>query len=357
MPIGPEYAENLAAPIAALYADAERILLERIAKALAAEMDAPDWAERKLIQLQLLQAQNAGLLRELSGRSAEEIATAILKAYNRGTAMAVADMAGLVTDPARAAALTPGVPAVEAMVTEAVAGVASTHGRILRASEDVFRQVIARTAPQVLLGTQTRRQAAQAALDEFASRGITGFVDSRGRQWEMASYVEMSTRAATANAAVTGHSDRLLASGIDTVRVSDAPQECSKCRPWEGKVLSLSGVTRADGVRVAGTLAEAKAAGLMHPGCRHTVSAYLHGYSQAAPSRTADPEGDAARQRLRYLERKVREWKRREAVALTPEAGEAARAKVRAYQAAIREHVASTPVKRQRQREQLGRAR
>lgn len=354
MPISPEYAENLAAPIAALYADAERILLERIAKALAAEMDAPDWAERKLIQLQLLQAQNAGLLRELSGRSAEEIAAAILKAYNRGTAMAVADLADLVTDPARAASLTPGLPAIESMVTEAVAAASSTHGRILRATDDVFRQVIARTAPQVLLGTQTRREAAQAALDEFAGRGITGFMDRSGRNWEMASYVEMSTRAATANAAITGHSDRLLAAGIDTVQVSDAPQECSKCRPWEGKVLSLSGTARADGVPVAGTLAQAKADGLFHPGCRHSVSAYLHGYSRPAPARTADPEGDAARRRLRYLERKVREWKRREAVALSPETGEAARVKVRAYQAAIREHVASTPAKRQRQREQLG---
>lgn len=355
MPIDPGYAENLAGPILDLYSDAERILLEKIARALAAEMDAPDWAERKLIQMQLLQAQARGLLSDLSGKSAAAIAEAILRAYNRGTAMATLDLAGIVEKGQIGA---PGLPAVEALVTEAVGNVAATHGRILRSVDDVFRDVISRTAPQVLLGTQTRREAAQAALDRFASRGITGFVDRAGRRWDMASYVEMSTRAAVGNAAIDGHAQRLLAAGQDLVRVSDAPQECSKCRPWEGKILSLSGLPRTDGVKVAGTLAEARAAGLHHPSCRHSISIYIPGVTNTRPNgRTADPAGDAARQRLRYLERKVREWKRRSAVALDDTAKATANAKVRAYQSAIRDHVASTSAKRQPAREQIGRAR
>jgi len=352
MPVSPEYAENLAGPILDLYSEAERILLQRIARALAADMDAPDWVERKLIQIQLLQAQAAGMLRDLSGKSSEAIAEAILTAYNRGTALATADLAGLLD---RGVTPIPGVPAVEALVTEAVGNAAATHPRILRTVDDVFRQVVAQAAPQALLGVQTRREAAQSALDRFADRGITGFVDKRGRRWEMASYVEMATRSATANAAIAGHTDRLLAAGHDLVAVSDAPQECKICRPWEGKVLSLTGAPRADGVRVAGTLAEAKRAGLMHPGCRHSVSIFIPGVTNTRPNgRTADPAGDAARQRLRQLERNVRKWKRREAAALTPEAAQAARAKVKGWQSAIRDHVDATPAKRQRHREQLG---
>ena len=72
---------------------------------------------------------------------------------------------------------------------------------------------------------------------------------------------------------------------------------------------------------------------------------------------TADPAGDAARQKLRYLERQVRSWKRAQAVALDPAAERKAGAQVRAYQAKIREHVATTPVSRQSAREQIGRAR
>lgn len=351
MPIHPGYAENLAGPILDLYTEAERILLERIARALAAEIDAPDWAERKLIQIQLLQAQASGLLADLAGKSASEIANAILTAYNRGTAMAAADLAKIIeAGPAGA----PGLPAVERLVTEAVGNVAATHGRILRTVEDVFRDVIAKSAPQVLLGTQTRREAAQAALDQFAMRGVTGFVDRTGRRWDMASYVEMATRSAVSNAAIQGHTDRLQAAGHDLVVVSDAPQECSVCREWEGKVLSLSGV-RHVGVKVAGTLARAKSAGLFHPGCRHSISIYIPGVTETSPhGRTEDPQGDADRQRLRDMERHVRDWKRRQAVAMTPEAEKAAGAKVRAWQAAIREHVASTTAKRQPARERLG---
>jgi len=72
---------------------------------------------------------------------------------------------------------------------------------------------------------------------------------------------------------------------------------------------------------------------------------------------TADSAGDAARQKLRYLERQVRSWKRTQAVALDPAAERKAGAQVRAYQAKIRELVATTSAKRIPAREQVGRAR
>lgn len=353
MPVSPQYVENLAATVVGLYQDAERILLARIARALAADLDAPDWAERKLLQVQLLQSQTVRQLQQLSGRSAEEIAAAIVKAYNRGAAVAQADLTQLVTGSLAEDALPPGLPAVEQLVTEAVGMADVANRQILRTIPDVFRDVIARTSPQVLLGTQTRRQAAQSALDLFADRGVTGFVDRAGRNWALESYVEMSTRSAAMNATVQGHTERLVANGHDLVMVSNAPQECTLCRPWEGKVLSLTGAPRVDGVTVAGTMAEAKAAGLFHPGCRHSAGIYLPGITKR-PEHTADPEGDAARQRLRKLERDVRRWKRRELVALDDAAKAKAAAKVRGYQAAIREHVASTPAKRQPARERLG---
>jgi hypothetical protein len=148
---------------------------------------------------------------------------------------------------------------------------------------------------------------------------------------------------------------------MDLVIVSDAPQECPLCRPWEGEVLSLSGATvgtidGSGGVRVAGTLPEATAAGLFHPGCRHSLGAYQPGITKPMHD-TADPAGDAARQKLRYLERQVRSWKRAQAVALDPAAERKAGAQVRAYQAKIREHVATTSAKRIPAREQVGRAR
>jgi hypothetical protein len=162
--------------------------------------------------------------------------------------------------------------------------------------------------------------------------------------------------------------DRLGAAGLDLVIISDAPQECERCRPWEGKVLSRTGATvgatlatdvltgRPQRVHVAGSLATARAAGLWHPNCRHSASAYLPGVT-SVPTHTADPQGDQDRQHLRYLERGVRAWKRRVAVTLDEQARRRADAKVRQWQAAIRAHVEATTAKRQPARERIGAAR
>ena len=361
MPVSPELASDLAAGVVGHYAEAERVLLSRIAKALAVGIDGPMWAERKLLEVQLLTARAKVLLTELERATSQSVAEAILVAWNRGSAVAATDLARVletalseVVDPL------PGSRAVAMLVQETTSKVVSTHPRILRATMDAYREVVAKASGQTLLGTLTRRQAAQSALDAFAKRGITGFIDSSGRGWTMESYAEMAVRTATAHAAVAAHVDRLQAFGQDLVIVSDAPQECDLCRFWEGKVLSLSGGTigtidGSGGVRVAGTLPEATAAGLFHPGCRHSLGAYQPGVTKPMHD-TADPEGDAARQKLRYLERQVRSWKRTQTVAMDPAAERKAGAQVRAYQAKIRDHVASSSAKRQPQREGITRA-
>jgi len=362
MPVSPELATGLAAGVVAHYTEAERVLLERIANALAKGIDGPAWAEQKLLEVQLIQARAKVLLTQLEQAAGQSVAYAILTAWNRGSAVAATDLAGVleralsaVVDPL------PGTRAVAQLVEETTAKVVGTHPRILRSTMDLYRSVVADASAQVLLGTLTRRQAAQAALDTFARKGVTGFVDTRGRGWSMESYVEAAVRTSTAHAAVAAHVDRLQAYGMDLVIVSNAPAECILCRPYEGQVLSLSGTTigtidGAGGVRVYASLAEATAAGLFHVNCRHSLGAYQPGITKQMHD-TADPEGDAARQKLRYLERQVRAWKRTQAVALDPAAERKAGAQVRAYQAKIRELVASAPVSRQPAREQIGRAR
>lgn len=360
--MSPDLASGLARATVEVYAEAERILLARIARTLGANLDSPTWAEEKLLQVQLLRLQAEQLLLALTGQVEQTVAEAVAVAYNRGTAAAVSDLASVlgvaleqVADPV------PGSAAVQRLVAEAVTNVTATHARILRTVLDVYRQVVADTSAQVLTGTVTRREAAQRALDRFAARGVTGFVDRAGRGWQLESYVEMAVRSTTARAAVNAHADRLQQLGQDLVIVSDAPQECRLCRPWEGKVLSLSGgtvgtIAGSRGVRVAGTLAQARSEGLFHPGCRHSTGLYQPGITRL-PGRTADPQGDADRQKLRYLERQTRQAKRLEQVALDDDARAKAAARVRARQAQIREHVATTSAKRQPQRERIGAAR
>ena len=373
MPVDRSLAEDLAETIRDLYADAELRLIEDIARRLRSGLDRQDWAERKLAQISRVRQLAERIVARLDSDLAEQVEQLLVLAYTRGGEAALDELGRLAgvsrAELAEIRRELPGSAAIQRLVWSLVSTLRGTHLRILRWPLDAYRQVVATAAVDTLLGTATRLRTAQIAWERLLSGGITGFVDRSGRRWELASYVEMATRTTVAQAAVEGHLDRLAARGINLVIVSNAPQECERCRPWEGRVLSRTGpagrrrvearsVTtgRMVTVDVRGSVDEAIRAGLLHPNCRHSLSAYLPGATRA-PMHTADPEGDEARQELRRLERKVREWKRRAAGALDPAARARAEAKVRDYQRQIREHVAGTGLIRQRHREQIGTAR
>ncbi|WP_236586755.1 phage minor capsid protein [Streptomyces sp. FR-008] len=369
MPIHPGMVEDLAATTRDMYASAEERLLGIIARQLAAGLDAPGWVEAKLAAVQQIRRAAQGVVDELGKATQLEVFDAVAEAYNVGHRSAVAEL-GALSDDARALVddRVPNAQAVDRLAQEAVDVVTATHRSILRAVVDGFRAVVASVAATPLLGLGTRRQATQDAMRAFADRGIQAFVDRAGRRWSLPVYAEMAVRTATARAATEAHMRTLGEAGVDLVVVSDAPRECPLCAPWEGKVLTIGGppgprtveVEHAveDGrmvpVRVAGSLDQARAQGLQHPNCRHSVSAYTPGLTRVEQAHS-DPEGYAAGQRQREIERTIRKWKRREAAAVTPEGKRAARAKVRQWQTAMRDHLAAHPdLRRLRHREQVG---
>jgi len=401
MPADRMLAEDLVQALVTMYGGLEERLARGIAVRLASGMDSPDWAAQKLASLGELRRWAEAAIVRLNGPMQVEVAQALGAAFLRGGDEAIAELARVqsthpewlrlarVSAPndrlriaiaRRGAAVAdrlrdieralPGGHALARLATSLVTRLSGTHLPILRWVEDAYRSVVAEmAAPGVLAGLDTRRQASQRAWNRLLDRGITGFVDARGRGWNLASYVEMATRTSVAQAAVEGHLDRLGAAGLDIVMVSDAPQECERCRPWEGKLLTRGGsggrrsvviddplsADRTVTVEVAGSVDEAVAAGLMHPNCRHSLNAYIHGVTRV-PTNTQDPEGDAARQRLRALERRVRRLKVRQAGALTPKSSREIGTEIRAAQAAIREHVKATEylgIRRKPERERI----
>lgn len=87
--------------------------------------------------------------------------------------------------------------------------------------------------------------------------------------------------------------------------------------------------------------------------CRHVWSAYIPGTALPTIHHDPDNEGYKATQQQRYLERKVREWKRVEAAAVDDAMAREARSRVRGYQSRIRDVVAEYNLPRRRHREQL----
>ncbi|MFE3578721.1 phage minor capsid protein [Streptomyces vinaceus] len=363
MAVSPDDAEHLAAPVTAEFAAAERTILQLLRDLLTPGISRSGWAQARLAASGLLRRGLQRLIPGLRERAAAAAAAAVTQAVQVGDQAARHELERHQLPPGPDDLdITPAQRLTRALTRD----FEPVYARILRQPQDVYRDVIARVSAEVLEGRVTRLRAAQMALDEFANRGVAGFVDSRGRGWELTSYIEMAVRSTCGRAAVQAHVDRLSAAGHRFVFASAPGGSCPLCAPWEGKILELSGpagertvevphtVTgRPVQVRVDGSLMEARAAGFQHANCRHSVSLFLPGVT-SLPTAPPDAHSYESTQHQRYLERQVRRWKRREAAALDDAAAAAARQRIRAYQAQLRELVRETGQRRKPGREQIG---
>lgn len=265
MPVSPDGGLPFAKQLAELYGDAAAHLIGLVSERLAQGITERGWAERKLSDILRLRRDTARFLALLEDQVdastyrllADAYAAGVLAAGGPGVAEA---MDGIVST---------NRGAVQAYAAELAGTVKATHTRILRSTEDMYRRVVAEVAGQGVTGVQTRRQVAARAVARLAAQGVRGFTDKAGRNWELGSYVEMASRTTMGQAHVQGGLDRYRQQGRYLVIVSDAPEECHKCRPYEGRVLSLTGreppPSDIEGHRYAGTLTDARDKGFMHP--------------------------------------------------------------------------------------------
>lgn len=296
------------------------------------------------------------------------VQAALDKAAEAGQGMAERDLAGrLANHPETLGVPVSSVRALEVIASDLHRVLADLPAIALRNAFDSYQQIISTPAALNATGVLTRRKATQDALNGFAARGIDGFTDKAGRTWHIDTYAEMATRTGAAHALRTAYEGELIARGEDLVIVTGNTYTCRLCAPWQDKVLSLTGLYPAgthrlpsavgDGyvtVHVAGTMEEARAAGLHHPNCTHSEGLYLPGATVIEPGTMGirDAETYDASQKQRALEREIRKQKRLLVAAITGEAESKARAAIRGYQAQIRELLAEHPkLQRKRYRE------
>lgn len=287
------------------------------------------------------------------------VQAALDKAAEAGQGVAERDLAGrLANHPETLGVPVTNVRALEVIASDLHRVLADLPALALRNAFDSYQQIISTPAAHNATGVLTRRKATQDALNGFAARGIDGFTDKAGRTWHIDTYAEMATRTGAAHALRTAYEGELIARGEDLVLVTGNTYTCRLCAPWQDKVLSLTGLYPAgthrlpsavgDGyvtVHVAGTLEEARAAGLHHPNCTHSEGLYLPGATVIEPGTMGvrDAETYDASQKQRALEREIRKQKRLLVAAITGEAESKARAAIRGYQVQIRELLAEHP--------------
>lgn len=378
MAISPNYSERLALEIRRIYEDAEIRLLQLIAKRLVSGSgDVAEWQREKMNQLAVVLRDIQRIMVGTNREIPKAIEKVIELAYLAGDESAVRDLTEALEaikdgedmpediqmvlfggeidpefdiDTTMATFTGINTGAVEAIAAATVGELTDMAVPIVRRVDDLYRQTVLSVVSSPLTGVETRREATQRILDSFAKNGITHY--RGGRNYNIASYSEMATRAAIGQASVQGHINKMQEMGFDLVQVSDHKEECDLCRPWEGKILSVSGNDPDHE-----PLSKATSAGLFHPNCGHRLNTYFKGLTTTL-EKTEDPDGYKERQTQRYLERGIREWKRRVALAEgNPDAKKRAEAKLAEWNSRMSEFIADTGRRRKREREQNVRAR
>jgi Phage minor capsid protein 2 len=333
---------KFAVPVVGLIAAEELALLETAARALRGDQSRSDW-ER--ISLERIRRWRLAARRGMPGalaRLGEAVRAALLGAHEAGQEAALMDLPGKPVAPTgRERSLILSQDRLGAQL----AAVLLETPRLLEAH---LREVVRAGADDVRGGRSTRRAASQQVLNRLVGQGVVGFRDSAGRNWSLTSYAEMAVRTEVQAQALSAGEETIKALGLTQVVVSDSPRECPLCRPFEGKVLNLEGTG-------PGTLAYARAKGFQHPNCTHSYSAFIPGVTKLRKAE-ANPDGYEAKQEQRRIERKIREWKRAEILALDPSVRARASANVKTWQARLRRHVKDNGLKRLPGRESVKKA-
>jgi hypothetical protein len=222
-------------------------------------------------------------------------------------------------------------------------------GAAYRQMEDVYRQVIYKASHYTAAGVKTIDQAVDMATKDFLDRGIDCITYADGRRVNIASYAEMALRTVSQRATFLGEGKKRDEWGVYTV-VMSAHANCSPwCLPYQGTVMiddvytSLTAERSAQMSKDTGyvLLSTAFRNNAFHPACRHTLATFFPGVS-VLPVKP-EPEKAAAtyeaEQRQRYMERQIRQYKRREVGSLDPGNQAKASSKVNEWQGRLQQHM------------------
>ncbi|QWY83793.1 VIP2-like ADP-ribosyltransferase toxin [Microbacterium phage PermaG] len=366
MPVSPTPDESYYWEIAQAYQQAELEILSQIRDRLDKGQALSDqqWLTERLAEVQTMRRDATKTLAGVNSSMASKISGSFGNAYKDGEISALKDTAAYLPAKPSAVSSRTRQNTVAALARGNSQKIAGVLPGMLRQMEDDYQSVVKSAVKQVAAGGMDRRKATSAALQQAFGKGLkTG----PGGKMNLPDYVTMAVRTGTANAAIQGHLDTLGENGLDLVMIYPGPRHCDRCDAWANRPLyrtsGKAGVHLFESavsikkvkVDVAGSLDQAKAEGWGHPNCRCNVGVFLPGVTPIQNPRPKwDEKGYEAQQNQRGMERKIREWKTREALALDPSERTAAHNKVTGWQSLLRSHLEANPfLKRKSINEQI----
>lgn len=275
--------------IAEIYKDMELKMIEsmkrnlglHLAEETEAGIDYPQWQAIKIRELRKYQRHNKMLLKSSTRGMAKNIKDHIRDEMKQGSLHEMkrfkeAKGAGYKS----AVAMKDGffkinTRKVDALINSVQSDFSRADKAVLRMMNDTYRSTIFKYGMYVTNGVYTEKQAYDAAVKDFLSRGINCIEYKDGRRVNIADYTSMAIRTVNQRAYMAGEGEFRKYLGETLVIISSHATSCKLCKPFENKVLIddvYSGGKPDDGDYML--LSQAMAEGLFHPRCRHGLGTY-----------------------------------------------------------------------------------
>lgn len=225
-----------------------------------------------------------------------------------------------------------------------------------------YKEILMNADAYVQTGTMTPLDAVEKASQECADQGLNAVRYENGNIVNVASYVDMALRTSAHRAVLTAEGSKREEWGFPLVISPALHSTCDICLKWQGRILiddvyAQIEPDKAEGVKENHErLSTAVKEGFIHPNCRHPLVTYVEGITQIPTKSPHDKTRRQynAEQKQRSIERGIRRWKRRQAIAEGEQELRMATAKVKEWQARMRDHLDKNPqLRRNPKREKL----
>lgn len=134
----------------------------------------------------------------------------------------------------------------------------------------VVREELTFRMAKGFIGGEALSETTKAMKAVIKDKGITALIDKGGHSWSLDRYTEMLFRTKAVEARNRGMINTLAQNNYDLVQVSNHNSDHDECRVWEGRILSVTGITKG-----YPTVAQAESEGLFHPNCKHAINVLI----------------------------------------------------------------------------------
>lgn len=250
--------QQIAEPIDGIYQDLEAQLLRNIARHLRdweQPIDTDRWLLQKLAEIGKLNQENIRIIARMSGlsrtaaeRMLNEAAETAIKEIEPGMQhLARRGLAGEPVELQKSKNVKQVVKNFQKQAkdtlnlcnTNMMYKTSAAYSGLVQNIATEAHKILNSGATGVVSGAESRQQAMRKCIRQLNEKGISAFVDKRGREWTPEAYVNMAMRNTARQTAEEAQSARCRDAGVNLIQIDSHSGARPKCAKDQGKIFSL----------------------------------------------------------------------------------------------------------------------